>query len=469
MSGSPKYSVVTYNARAVQRAAQARARREQARRDQERRRQERERERVEQQTAAARESTRAALTPCRELAGELRRKAGAGFETSLRHLEERISTLAGRIGTASLAEQNDIVQKAGQVRRELADLRVQLAVAEGVAKRSEVVGTLRAALDDAEPHHDADADTQISRAREELDRLQDTVAETDGFAFDVRRGTAEAAVNRALLAAAEAAERERTEKRERAEAKARLSAMTERVETAVSDAVGFAADELGEPLHAALAAVREALLGGPASRAAALLDDLERRTTETENRLDELAVAAEQRLALADVLKGAMAGQGLLYLGGQDHGNSLTMNFQRSNGAVYWTHIEDSGPGGGGAVLTYRIAGEPDIADDAADAEITVTADRVCDATAALLDRVHGQLSEDYRAGQLFWSGQPKQPGPDSVQQELPVRDEAPVPAEDSSSPEFVVEDLTAKRAAKKPGKTQTTPPQQAKQRGRGA
>jgi hypothetical protein len=465
MSGSPKYSVVTYNPRAIERAAQARARREQARRDQERRRQERERQRVEQLTATARESARAALTPCRELAGELRGKVGAGFETNLRALEERISTLAGRIATATLAEQNDIVQKAGQVRRELSDLRVQMAVAEGVAKRTEVVGTLRAALNAAEPNHDAEAGTQISRAREELDRLQGTVSAADGFAFDVRRGTAEAAVNRALLAAADAAEREGTEKRERVEAQARLAAMTERVETAVSDAVGFAADDVGEPLHAALAAVREALLGGPASRAAALLDDLERRTAQTETRLDELAVAAEQRLALADVLKGAMAGQGLLYLGGQDHGSSLTMNFQRSNGAVYWTHIEDSGPGGGGAVLTYRIAGEPDVAEES---EITVTADRVCDATAALLDRVHGQLSDDYRAGQLFWSGQPKQPGPDSVKRELPASEEAPAPAEESSSPEIVVESPAVKKAAKKPGKTQTSTSQQAKQHGRG-
>ena len=453
MSGSPKYSVVTYNPRAIERAAQARARREQARRDQERRRQERERERVEQLTATARRAAHAALTPCRELAGELRANVGAGFESNLRGLEQRIRTLTGRIDTAALAEQNDIVQKAGQVRRELSDLRVQMAVAEGVAKRTEVVGTLRAALNAADLNHDADAATQISRAREELDRLQGTVAGADGFAFDVRRGTAEAAVNRALLAAADAAERERTEQRERVEAKARLDAMTERVETAVSDAVGFAADDIGEPLHAALTAVQGALLSGPASRAAALLDDLERRTAETEARLDELAVAAEQRLALADVLKGAMAGQGLLYLGGQDHGSSLTMNFQRSNGAVYWTHIEDSGPGGGGAVLTYRIAGEPDVAEES---EITVAADRVCDATAALLDRVHGHLSEDYRAGQLFWSGQPKQPGPDSVKQELPVSDE-------------VVESREVGKPAKKQAKTQASPPQQAKQRGRGA
>ena len=129
---------------------------------------------------------------------------------------------------------------------------------------------------------------------------------------------------------------------------------------------------------------------------------------------------------------------------------------------MYWTHIEDSGPGGGGAVLTYRIAGEPDVAEES---EITVAADRVCDATAALLDRVHGHLSEDYRAGQLFWSGQPKQPGPDSVKQELPVSEEASAPAEESSGPETAANGP----AVKKPAKKQASAPQQAKQRGRGA
>lgn len=463
MSGSPKYSVVTYSPRAIQRAAQARARREQARREQERRREERERERVEKLTATARKSARAALKPCRELAAELRGRVSTGFDGNLRSLQERISTLAGRIDSASLAEQHDIVHKAGQVRRELSDLRVQMAVAEGVAKRSEVVGTLRAALNGAEAHRDAEADHQISRAREELDRLQGTVGEADGFAFDVRRGTAEAAVNRALLAAADAAERERDEKHERAEAQARLAAMTERVETAVSDADGFAADDIGEPLHAALAAAREAVLSGPLSRAVAVLNDLERRTVESEARLDELAVAAEQRLALADVLKGAMADQGLLYLGGQDHGSSLTMNFQRSNGAVYWTQIEDSGPGGGGAVLTYRIAGEPDVVEDT---EIIVTADRVCDATAALLDRVHGGLTEDYRAGQLFWSGQPKQPGPESKKQDMPSSGDAPAVGE-STTPDGAVTSREVTKPAKKPARPQTSP-QQARHNTRG-
>ncbi|GAA1961259.1 hypothetical protein [Catenulispora subtropica] len=424
MSGSPKYSVIAYNALAVQRAARARERREQARREQEQRRQARERDRVERLTAAGRESTRAALGPARDLAAELRRNAGAGFDTRLRTLEERISTLTAAVGTSTLAEQSEIVRAAHQVRGDLAGLRVQMAVAAGVAMRSEVVRTLRAALDGAVANADADAEAEagkhIGKAREELDRLQETVSDTDGFAFDVRRGTAEAAVNRAVHTAAEAVERQRTEQRERAEAEARLAVLTERVETAVSDAAGFAADDLGEPLRTALAAAREAVRTGPAGSAAPLLDHAERRTAEAEARLDELAVAAEQRVALADVLKTAMARQGLLYIKGEDHGSTLTMNFQRPNGAVYRTRIEDSGPGGEGAVLTYSITGEPDVAEDA---EITVAADRVCDETAALLGRVHGDLPEEYRAGPLFWSGQPKprDPGPEGRERAKPI------------------------------------------------
>ncbi|WP_344291172.1 hypothetical protein, partial [Streptomyces synnematoformans] len=215
---------------------------------------------------------------------------------------------------------------------------------------------------------------------------------------------------------AEAAERERAEAVEAAlelalaEAAERLDAVRPAAEGVVDTAADLGAPEIADDVADALRTATEALAARSAAGALAAVAGVERLLPDAERRLDELELADERRRDLVAALKDAMTDEGFAFEGGESEGDSFRLHFTRPTGAAYEATVasEDDGT----PVLVYHVAGEPDVTLSAPGAEA------VCDATEALLERVHGSLGGDdgFVPGELTWDGKP----PDRRAEPLP-------------------------------------------------
>lgn len=215
---------------------------------------------------------------------------------------------------------------------------------------------------------------------------------------------------------AQAAERERAEAAEAAlelalaEAAERLDAVRPAAEGVVDTAADLGAPGIADDVADALRTATEALTARSAAGALAAVAGVERLLPDAERRLDELELADERRRDLVAALKDAMTDEGFAFEGGESAGDSFRLHFTRPTGAVYEATVasEDDGT----PVLVYHVAGEPDVTLSAPGAEA------VCDATEALLERVHGSLGGDdsFVPGELTWDGKP----PDRRAEPLP-------------------------------------------------
>ncbi|MFW6723502.1 hypothetical protein ACHZ98_25775 [Streptomyces sp. MAR4 CNY-716] len=469
MSGSPKYSTVRMGAAYAAREAAQRRRREEQRRAREKRRAA-ERARLAREAAARRERARAeaerrraalarkeaeraagraaerdaavararaeqgrvderGLDEVRDLlAGARRSGAGAGaeieaLEGQLARLRERaagggrlggaVEELRGRVVNLSPAAAGDGPQDSATV----------LA---GLERRLSAVGTDGAALD-PDGHR---------RCTELLDQLRAAAAPDRQIRFEALRGTAEHALTRhasvvaqareaarqesaeAAAAAEEAereraaaAERERAEEAERervaalelalAEAGERLGAVRAPAQGVVDTAAELGDPGIGDEIGDALGRATEALAARSASAALAAVAEVEGLLPDAERRLDELELAYQRRRDLVEALRDAMTDEGFAFEGGEDEGGSFRLHFTRPTGATYETTVasEDDGT----PLLVYHVDGERDVTLYAPQDE------PVCDATEALLERVHGALggAEGFVPDGLSWDGKP--------------------------------------------------------------
>ena len=412
-------------------AAVARAHAEQGRVD------ERGLDEVRDLLAGARRSGAGAAAEIEALAGQLARlrERAAGGE----RLGGAVEELRGRVVNLSPAAAGDGPQDSATV----------LA---GLERRLSAVGTDGAALD-PDGHR---------RCTELLDQLRAAAAPDRQVRFEALRGTAEHALTRhasvvaqareaarqesaearqreaaeaarqesakAVAAAEEAeraraaaAERQRAEEAERervaalelalAEAGERLGAVRAPAQGVVDTAAELGDPGIGDEIGDALGRATAALAARSASAALAAVAEVEGLLPDAERRLDELELAYQRRRDLVEALRDAMTDEGFAFEGGEDEGGSFRLHFTRPTGATYETTVasEDDGT----PLLVYHVDGEPDVTLHAPQDE------PVCDATEALLERVHGALGgvEGFVPDELSWDGKPP---PDKRAKTLP-------------------------------------------------
>ncbi|MFH8381760.1 hypothetical protein ACH4E7_12545 [Kitasatospora sp. NPDC018058] len=462
MSGSPKYSTVqvasVYARReqelrrrreaerrrqqeqrareraelAARRAREAAARRERARAEAERARQEAARRRAAEQEAHARrlnqeqagadarglEEVRRLLERARQ--GRTSAELGA-LDAELARLQQQVG--GGRIGAAIEELRGRVVSlpgtSSGGTDRAavLAGFEERLAAVgpdaaahdpEGRQRCTELLDRLRA---ESGPGAESRFAALLGTVEHALTRHTATVAErrrAESEAQEARRRAAEQTEEAKRHAEEQAAARAAAEEAERERLAAVLGEADDRlvvVRPAVTDAAAEArdladpnlADRLDRTLHAA-----EAALAARAPEAALdAIAALEAVLAEAEPRLDELHLAHTRRTDLAQALQDAMLGEGFAFLGGGDHGDALVLRFERPTGALYETTVATDADGS--PVLVYQVEGEPDVAlrPDPEGA--------VCDATEALLERVHDVIGEqeEFVPGELTWDGKP--------------------------------------------------------------
>ncbi|MEV6109598.1 hypothetical protein AB0M28_33560 [Streptomyces sp. NPDC051940] len=443
MSGSPKYTTVSYDpAREAARRAALEA---------ERRRRAEERARRAREQAARRAALRAeqarknAELAARRAEQDRAHAAGVRAEQG-RAAARRMDAVARLLTDARRAAPDD--EHLGALQEQLTALRsrtpgqeldaaveelrgrVVLAAPKAGAARTADPGPLLDALAErlaaAGPDGAALDDTGHRRCEALLTELRDAAATGQRVRFEALLGTAEYEVDRHLATvadavAARAAEQRRTAEREAAEAAEReraaaveqartdalaetadrFDALHEAVRAAVSDAAGFSDDELAERLAGPLAQAERALAEGDPDTARTAVAELERVLPEAERRLDELLLAHERRIAVARAVQDAMTGEGLSFTGGDEFGNRVLLRFERPGGAVYETAVGSDEEGT--PMLVYRIEGEPDIS-----AAASAEGGAVCDTTEELLERVHGAMGRDgFTPGELHWDGKP--------------------------------------------------------------
>ena len=426
MSGSPKYSYVVFNAAVARSREEALARRAERRDRRERENARRLAERATRLADELRTSTLARLAPTRELADRVRADVSSGRQAGLADLERQLDALVAEVADGSAVDTGRTMREAERIRTAMLSLREPSD--DPAAQRAHALVELRERFAAADHDGRAALGESAAACAALLDELGRAAADPGSTRFDVLLGTVQHDVGAFVLAAGTAGERERTRRRDLEAALDQWAALEERARTAISDAREFAAAQLAESLDQRVAAARVALDGGDGRGALAALALLQQAVIAAETELDELAVAAQQRIDLAQALKSAMAAEGMLFLGGDDEGSRLILRFQRTNGALYTAAVDSAHPASAGAtpddpelaagdadaansspaaigynaVISYNIAGETDVRNAAA------TGDPVCDQTEQFLDLIHGDLKDaGFEAGEILWDGKP--------------------------------------------------------------
>ncbi|MFB7470731.1 hypothetical protein [Kitasatospora sp. NPDC056184] len=330
------------------------------------------------------------------------RPADAGHEYRIAALERQFALLAATGAEVDAAGRRRCAELLGDLRQATAEHRTLRAeallgtVEHELARHAAAVQTARAAaLAEAARQQ---ADERHRRAREQADERQ--------------RRAHEQAAERQRRAQEEAAERLRSEAErqaaelaaELAEAADRLAVVAGTARDAARDAAAFGETDLQGRLLTAVHRATDAVEASRGRAALTAVEELERLLPEAEARLDELLLAFERRTELAEVLKEAMAGEGLAFTGGGDLGQEFVLVFERPNGARYETSVGTANDGT--PVLSYTVEGESDVV------VVPERREVACDRTEALLDRVHEAMGESgYHPGELDWDGKPPRGG----------------------------------------------------------
>ncbi|NGN68004.1 hypothetical protein G5C51_29405 [Streptomyces sp. A7024] len=449
MSGSPKYTTVRYDP--VREAALRRQREEQ------RRRMEAERRRRAAEAAARRERARAerarrdAERAAARAARDAERSAAvrkAGSESAARRLREVQGLLDGaRDQGLSAAELAAVGERIDALRSRLAhddpqkldeaieELRGRLVRAgswggaspAGGQDHERAVAELEARLRAVPAEQSAADEEGRQRSAALLKELREAARAGDRVRFEALRGTAEFEIGRHAATATEQARKAEETRREQvgaaaaaeaeataaaaraaeeaealAEARDRLDAVRDDALAAIGDAATFGEPALTEDVARALTTAQQALGAGAPAAALAAAAELAELLPAAEQRLDDLLLAHQRRVELAEAVKEAMTDEGLAFTGGEEDGARFLLRFERPNGALYETAVgsEDDGT----PLLVYRIEGEADISRTAA----AEGGEAVCDSTEELLERVHEAMHADgFVPGELHWQGKP--------------------------------------------------------------